>query len=260
MDRPSEATEYHTRLLKCSLEVEHCRAYWQHVEWAASGETAQIAFAEYWFGARSKPRVSLLLANLRERFDQFPPALAVLHRWNSMDAGTRRLICHWHLQLADRLYREFTGGYLVQRAVAGRTDVTRDLVVRWIDQLAPERWTTSTRIQFARKLLYSATEAGLLKESRGPRQLQNPRVGDDALGYILHLLRSIHFQGTLTQNPYLSSLGIGADDLQRRLRALPAIGFRRQGELFEFAWTYHTLDHWAEATVLNTDRRLRGTA
>ena len=46
MQRPSEATEYHTRLQKCSLEVEHCRAYWQRVERSADDDTAQVAFAE----------------------------------------------------------------------------------------------------------------------------------------------------------------------------------------------------------------------
>ena len=177
-----------------------------------------------------------------------------------MNTGTRRLICHWHLQLADRLYREFTGGYLVDRAGAGRTDVTRDLVVRWIGQRAPERWTTPTRIQFARKLLYSATEAGILTGSRGPRQLQMPRVTDDALGYILYLLRSIGFRGTLTNNPYLASVGIGAAELERRLRAFPACGLRRQGDFFEFTWKYDSLTDWADSTVLTMDCRLRGTA
>ncbi len=83
-----------------------------------------------------------------------------MHGWNDMEPTTRRVICHWHLQLADRLYREFTGGYLVDRMRSGRTEVTRDLVVRWIEQQAPNRWTTSTRIQFSRKLLFSAAEAG----------------------------------------------------------------------------------------------------
>ena len=260
MDRPSEAVEYHTRLLQCSIEVEHSREYWQHVEHSATVETAQTAFTEYWFGARSMPRVDRLLTNFRERFDQFPPSLFVLHRWKAMDAVTRRLICHWHLQLADRLYREFTGVYLVERAGSGRTDVTRDLVVRWIEQLVPERWTLSTRIQFARKLLFSAVESGLLKGSRDPRQFQTPRVSDDALTYILYLLRTVRFQGTLTSNPYLRSVGLSVDDLERRLRALPACRLRRQGELSEFTWNYDGLIEWAEDAILRNDRMLRETA
>ena len=260
IERSSEATEYHTRLLKGSLEVEHCRAYWQHAEDAADEDTAQVAFAEYWFGARSQPRVKLLLASFRERFDQFPPSLFVLHRWKSMDSFTRRMICHWHLQLADRLYREFTGGYLVDRTASGRNEVTRDLVVRWIEQLVPGKWNTATRIQFARKLLCSGAEAGVLKGSRGPRQLETPRVGDHALSYILYLLRTVQFQGTLASNPYLASVGVGAVDLERRLRTSPECGFRRQGDFFEFAWKYEDLLDWAEATVLNVDKALVGTA
>jgi hypothetical protein len=177
-----------------------------------------------------------------------------------MDAVTRRLICHWHLQLADRLYREFTGVYLVDRAASGRSEVTRDLVVRWIEQLVPERWTTSTRIQFARKLLFSAVEAGVLKGERDPRQFQTTRVSDDSLAYILYLLRAIQFQGTVANNPYLASVGITPSDLERRLRAFSVCSFRRQGDLFEFEWKYSGLKEWAEATVLSPDSQLRGTA
>ena len=260
MERPSEATEYHTRLLRCSIEVEHSRAYWQHVEDAATDETAKLAFSEYWFVRRSMPRVEVLLTNFRERFDAFPPALRVLHRWNAMDAVTRRVICHWHLQLADRLYREFTGDWLVDRRASGRTEVTRDLVVRWIDELVPERWVTSTRIQFARRLLHSAAESGLLKGARDPRQLQIPRVSDEALTYILYLLRGIQFQGSLPDNPYLASVGITGRDMERRLRALPAFRFRKQGDLFEFGWTYEGLLEWADATILKGEFQLKGTA
>ena len=160
----------------------------------------------------------------------------------------------------DRLYREFTGGWLVDRRTNGRTEVTRDLVVRWIEELAPERWVTSTRIQFARRLLHSAAETGLLKGARDPRQLQIPRVSDEALTYILYLLRAIQFQGSLPENPYLASVGITGRDMERRLRALPAFRFRRQGELFEFGWRHDGLLEWADATVLNGECQLRGTA
>ncbi len=260
MERPSEATTYHTRLLKCSLEIEHCREYWQHVSDFADECTARDAFAEYWFGARSLPRVRLLVANFRDRFDRFPPALSVLHRWSSMDSGTRRLICHWHLQLADRLYREFSGTFLIDRLASGRSELTRDVVVRWIEQIAPQKWTTSTRIQFATKLLYSAYEAGILRGRRDPREWQAPRVTDEALGYILYLLRSIEFQGTLVNNPYLASIGVSGAELERRLRTFSDCPLRRQGELFEFAWRYGSLAEWAEARVLQYEPQLRGTA
>jgi hypothetical protein len=260
MDRPSEATEYQTRLLRCSIEVEHARAYWRHANSVPSEQQAEVAFSDYWFGARSLSRVEMLLTNFRERFDAFPPALAVLAEWEAIDAATRRLVCHWHLQLADRLYREFSGDYLVARMESGRTEVTRDRVVNWIEQQAPGRWAAATRIQFARRLLHSASETGLLEGSRDPRHLSGVRVSDDGLAYLLHLLRHVDFDGSLTANPYLRSVGITGDDLQRRLRDRAALRFRQQGDLVEFGWTYPGLLEWAEASVLPAGRELKGTA
>jgi len=260
MERPSEADQYHAHILKCSLAVEHSRAYWKHVTTAVGDNTEITAFTEYWFGAKSLPRVRLFLWTFRDRFDRFPPSTSILHRWKSIDTTTRRLICHWHLQLTDRLYREFTGEYLVDRVGAGRVDVTRDVVVQWLEKRAPQRWTVSTRTQFAKMLLHSAAEAGILKGNRDPRQFQIMRVSDESLGYILYLLRTIQFNGTLVNNPYLASVGITAKDLERRLLAFPSCGFRRQGDLLEFTWRYNGLNEWAEETVLKMDSQLRGTA
>jgi hypothetical protein len=259
-ERPAEFTSYHTRLLKCSLEVEHCRAYWLHVCDAARKDLEKQVFEDYWFGARTLPRVRLLLSNFRERFDRFPQAISVLHRWAEMSAGTRKLVCHWHLQLADRLYREFTGSFLVSRVADGRPEISRDVVVRWIDQVAPERWSIATRIQFARKLLYSASEAGILKGRRDPREWQAPRITDEALGYILYLLRSIEFQGTLIDNPYLASVGLLGPELDRRLRTFPDCPLRRQGELFEFSWRFTNLAQWADNRTLQGEVQLKETA
>ena len=113
-DRPREATLMHTRLSRCALEVEDSRAFWARAD-EATDVSAQQAFDEYWFGARSLARVEVLLANMRARFSAFPSALAVLHGWQHMSPETRRVICHWHLQLTDPLYRRFTGAYLVER-------------------------------------------------------------------------------------------------------------------------------------------------
>ena len=156
-----ETTAVHTRLSQCALEVEDSRAFWARADGpAAVGVPAQQAFDEYWFGARSLPRVEVLLANMRARFDAFPAALAVLHGWPHMEPEARRVICHWHLQLTDPLYRSFTGGYLAERRAGTRPEVTRDLVAGWVGLHGPDHWTMTTRIQFASKLLsaaYSAT-------------------------------------------------------------------------------------------------------
>lgn len=242
--RPSEETRVHTRLLKCSLELEESRAYWRHR--AAGGPvTAERAFSEYWFGARSLARVELLLANFRARFDAFPSALAVLQRWPDLDLAARRVIGHWHLQLSDPLYRRFTGEFLVERHRQLRPHVGRDAVIGWVGEQGPGRWTMATRIQFASKLLTAARAAGLVAGTRDPRPLTFPPVPEIALIYLLYLLREIDFAGTLLVNPYLASVGLEGQPLDARLRALDALTFRRQGDLVELDWAFSDLAEWA---------------
>ena len=125
-----------------------------------------------------------------------------------MDPGTRRLICHWHVQLADPLYRAFTGRFLPERHERSKPDVTRDLAVAWVGEQVERRWTMSTRIQFGSKLLSSAFAAGLVASNRDPRALQYPRVADEALTYLMYLLREVDFAGTLLDNPYTASVGL----------------------------------------------------
>ncbi len=242
MNQPAEVTQVHTRLLKCSLDLEESRAYWRHS--VTPPITPERAFTEYWFGARSLPRVALLLTNFRARFDAYPAALAVLQQWSDMDLATRRAICHWHLQLSDPLYRTFTGTYLLARH---RPHVNRDAVIAWVGEQGPGRWTMATRIQFASKLLTAANAAGLVVGIRDPRPLAVPQVPDEALTYLLHLLREVDFAGTLLDNPYLASVGLAGPDLDARLRAIDALRFRRQGTLVELEWAYADLPTWARA-------------
>lgn len=263
-DRPppsaAECDEFHCRLMKCALEVDHSRDYWRNIASTEEPVTPRRAFTEYWFGARSLARVEMLLAHMRWRFDNFPAALRVLANWRDMEFETRRLICHWHLQLSDPLYRAFTGQYLVDRRASGRTDVSRDPVFAWVDQQAPGRWTVPTRLKFATKLLHAAHSAGLLASPRDPRPLSLPRVPDEALTYLLYLLREVRFQGTLVHNPYLASVGLEEDELNRRLRGLAALNFQRQGDVLDFGWRYSNLTDWAENTVLRVDRATAGAA
>jgi len=249
-DRPREVSEIHTRLLKCALEVENARAFWAHVD-ETTEASAQQAFDEYWFGARSLPYIKVLLTNMRARFGAFPAALGVLHRWPQMSPDTRRAICHWHLQLSDPLYRRFTGVYLVERRAGARPEVTRDLVVGWVGRQGPERWKMSTRIQFASKLLSSAYSATLVTSNRDPRPLAMPRIPDEALEYLMYLLRTIEFEGSLLDNPYVHSVGLDGGVLEDRLRALPGLDFKRQGDLIDFGWQRKDLCSWAN-TGANT--------
>lgn len=240
-----EEVAIHTRLLKCALEVEEARAYWAHVG-AETDANPQRAFDEYWFGAKSLARVEVLLTNMRARFAAFPSALAVLHQWHDMSPDIRKLVCHWHLQLSDPLYRIFTGLFLPQRRAGLRVEVTRDLVVKWVGDNGPERWTMATRIQCASKLLSAAYSAGLVGSSRDPRPLVMPSVPDDALTYLMLLLRETEFEGSLLRNPYLASVGLEDSPLEVRLRGLDGLRFDRQGDLIHYGWQFSSLTNWAE--------------
>ena len=246
MTRPAEERAVHTRLLKCALEIEESRAWWQR---ATPGRTVspQEAYEGYWFGAKSLPRVEVLLANLRARFDAFPAALRVLHGWADLDPAARATICHWHLQLSDPLYRAFTGDLLVARRDALRRDVTRDRVIAWVGDQGPERWTLATRVQFASKLLSAAYSAGIVGSNRDPRPLTTPKIQDDTLTYLVYLLRETDFEGTLLDNPYLRSVGLTGAALADRLRGLDALRFQRQGDLLDMGWRYPSLEGWAAA-------------
>ena len=245
---PAEATEVHTGILRLALAVEESRAYWSHVDpdlpAGPASQRALAAFEKRWFGAKTMPRIRFLLPNLAARYDAFPPALSVLHRWHDMDANARRAICHFHLQLSDPIYRRFTGDFLVQRRNSTGANIDRDIVLRWVQREFPDRWSPATCIQFASKLLSAASEACLLSAKKDPRKLLVPRVPDIALAYLLHLLRGLQFQGALTANPYLASVGLVPNDA--RLASLPGVQCRRMGDLVDFKWAAPDLRAWAD--------------
>ncbi len=255
---PAEETALHTRLLKAALELEHARAYWTFVGQHGRSPSATEVFENFVFGPRSLPRVEILLQNLRARFDAFPAALAVLARWPAhlMQPATRRLICHWHLQLSDPLYRAFTGDYLPSRLTEGRP-ITRDIAAAWVREQGAARWTAATRNQFASKLLSAAYATGLVATTRDPRPLTRPRVPDEALLYVLYLLHQTRIAGTLVDNPYLASVGLAGPDLEAALRVQAqqgALTFRRQGELVELNLRHPDLSSWATETLSRSEQ------
>jgi len=166
-----------------------------------------------------------------------------------MSPATRTVICHWHVQLSDPLYRTFAGDYLVARHETSRAEVGRLGVINWLAEFGPSQWTLATRKQLATRLLSVALSAGLISGRRDPRKLTFPRVDDDALAYVLHLLRGVQFTGTLLANPYLRSVGLQGSVLERRLRALDVLRFTREGDVIEFGWRYPSLAAWAEAEL-----------
>lgn len=249
MSSLGEATEPHSRLLRCSLCVEESRAYWANVDPDDPRTSASSAFASSWFGAKSEAWTTELLSNMRVRFDAFPAVLRLLAGWRSMPPETRRAICHFHVQLTDPLYRAFSGEFLPARREALRPEVHRQTVIQWTAEHGPARWALKTQLQFATRLLSCAGSAGLLKGTRDPRQAVSPRVPDAALEYILYTLRGLRFDGSFIKNPYLASLGLVGGHLADRLRALRTIDFRQVGDVHELDWRYPDLEAWAAAEL-----------
>ncbi len=111
----AEALEPHTRMMKCTLEIEPSRSYWCACAANRGPLSKEQAFEQSVFGSKTYLRVERLLADMRHRYDAFPFALEVLGKWQPMELGDRAIICHWHTQIADPVYRSFTGSYLVER-------------------------------------------------------------------------------------------------------------------------------------------------
>jgi hypothetical protein len=231
--------------LRVTLSVDDAQAYWELINPTAPREDlALVAFEQRWFGVKSLDQVKRVLADFAARFDRFPSAFAMIRRWRPVPAMVRPLICHWHLQLADPLYRKFTGEYLVERRSTARATVDRERAARWVRDLAGDRWAHSTSIQFASKLLSTALEAGLVAGRRDPRDLPFPVVPDEALAYLLFALRGIDFIGTLLDNPYLASVGLSGAALDDRLRRLPGLTFRRLGDVTDLDWSAASFESW----------------
>jgi hypothetical protein len=249
-DRPAsfgaEVTTPHTRLLRISLAIEESRNYWEYLQVDIPKEDRPvIAFEERWFGNKSMARVRRLLSEFSHRYDAYPEAIAILSKWRPVDLTTRQNICHWHLQLTDPIYRQFTAEFLEQRRLQTNAKIDRDGVVRWVTPLMGSDWSISTTQRLATGLLTAASSAGLCTSGSGSRSLSYPKVTDEALSYWLYFLRHLTFEGTLLENPYFASVGLTEGFLEQRLRRLSSLAFNRMGDLYDFGWKYPDLRSWA---------------
>lgn len=245
--RPREEVDIHTRMLRIGLAAEDSRAYWEQAgRELPPGDRVRVAFEERWFGSRSMARVKYLVTNFSYRYDAFPEALRLLHRWNPTDLRDRTLLCHWHVQLSDPLYREFTSAVFAQRRIHPEPSIDRTTVVRWVEQKLEGRWSRSTSQRMASGLLGCATEAGLCEGTKAARPLRFPRVSDQALGYLLYLLREVEFEGTLRDNPYMVSVGLDEGLWEQRVRRLPWVRYRRVADVHDLRWEFANLRAWAE--------------
>lgn len=244
--RPSEATAVHTRILRCMLAVEDCYAYWQRVDTTVPvAERARVAFEQRWFGTKSEARVRTIMTDMIERFDAFPEALAALKDAGTLPARIRPFICHLHTQLADPIYRRFTGELLPALRAEGRMSIDRPRVARWIDALEPGRWSAVTAIKFGSNLLATAFDVGLVAGRRDPRKIAVPQVPDVAIGYALYLVREVTIEGSLLDNPYLRSLGITQETFRAFAPRIPGVHFVELGGATELSFDAPSLRAWA---------------
>ncbi|MFM2315032.1 MAG: hypothetical protein RLZZ04_4308 [Cyanobacteriota bacterium] len=221
----AEVEKFHSRLLRMSLAIEESREYWEHNDLRLSKKDKEIvAFEKRWFGNKSLARVRTILKNFGDRFDTYPIALGVLQQWCPSELATRQNICHWHLQLSDPIYRQFSGIFLEQRRANGQHSIDRDVVVRWLKERLDKDWSSATTIRMATALITCASNAGLCSDKSGTRQLIYPQVTDEALTYWLYFLRHLSFAGSLWTNPYFASVGLSGRLLEQRLNRLQDLG------------------------------------
>jgi hypothetical protein len=242
---PAETTAVHTGMLRCALAADDSAAYWKRVDPSVPAEArASVAFQERWFGTKSEARVRGLLPGLMARFDAFPEALELFKELGSVPGVLRPWICHFHVQLTDPIYRRFTGRMLPARRAQGYTALDREEVARWLGDKEPGRWSAVTRLKFASNLLGSAREVGLVASRRDPRKLVTPSVPALALGYVLHLLRAVEFEGTLTDNPYLASAGVTPETFTTAASRVPGLEVAELGGSVSLHWRSASLFGW----------------
>ena len=245
-----EVIQEHTRLLRMGLAEPESREYWrQSGRQLDPAELVRVAFEERWFGSRAMARVQYMIQNFQARFDAYPTALKTLHRWNCDDLTERRLLCHWHLQLSDPLYRSFTATHLVERLHHPQPTLDRNAALRWVERHSQGRWAAATAQRMVSGLAGSAREAGYLEKTAALAPLSLLRVSDRALAYILYLLRETEYEGNLSQNPYLVSVGLSGEELEVRLHRLPGIQFRKMSDVRDLHWDYADLWAWAQAEL-----------
>jgi hypothetical protein len=229
------------------LAIDDSLAYWRNVDPAVPvADRARVAFERRWFGTKTEARVRTIMTDMVERFDGFPEALALLHgpAAPALPSSLRALVCHLHTQLADPVYRRFTGDLLPARREQGRVNLQRAEVARWVDELEPGRWSPVTCTKFASNLLATAHDVGLVRSRRDPRTVTLAVVPPSMLGYALYLLRGVTYEGTPTDNPYLRSLGVTARTFHAFAPDIPGVRYAELGGASELTLLEPTLAVW----------------
>ena len=70
-ERYVEETVYHTRVMKCTLEIEHSRAYWQLCGQSEGPVSTETAFEKAIFGSRTLSARGRIDGGYAASFDAF---------------------------------------------------------------------------------------------------------------------------------------------------------------------------------------------
>ncbi len=186
------------------LEASASRLYWAHVDPTHSlSERRQQAASETWFPELSEARRRYLLGELDKRFS--PAHLRALKALKPEAGAPTALICHWHLQWSDPLYREFTSDYLVGAWAQPDTGLNVDAVLGWLQGRGSySEWSASTQRRLASGLLSTAVEAGFLKGSGRKKELRTVTVDGAGMDYLHSHLLSDEGEPGLGEEIFLS--------------------------------------------------------
>jgi hypothetical protein len=239
--RPQEVKSIHSRLLRLGLAVRESQIFWRTRDPEQSTKlTIERAHQEGWFGAKSLKQVEYLVTSLDTRFTG---AITDLRVWDPAEKADRCWVCHFHLQLTDPLYRQFTAHYLSHRLERAQPNIEKLSALRWLNQLAPNKWAVATAERLVSGLVSALNEAGFSRGRSSPRDIVIPPLSNESLAYLLFLLKNSEFEGSILSNPYLKTTYLG-EDLERRLTELPGFDYQHNDEGGTLKWKVDSFLDW----------------
>ena len=243
----TEVSKIHTRLLRSTLLEEDSQSFWRNYNGESQEEAVEKAYNDYWFGNANKATIKRTLGNLFERFVNFPQCLEVLKLWTDMTVQERAIICHWHVQMTDILYRRFTSEFLPSRFVYSPPTFHKDQAQQWVYGFMAEKWAGTTQAQMASKMLNCIRNTGLVSsENKETIQLRYPLISNRCVTYLLYTLREITFNGSLLENPYFKSVGLTGSFLTSQVNQSPSISIQQTGDHTSFEWKHPSLIEWGQ--------------
>lgn len=240
-----EATKIHTRMINDTLLEERSQSFWKNIDLDNKQNLVEVAYNNYWFGSANKATIKRTLNNFHVRYSAFPHCLAALKKWEDIDIKERALVCHWHMQLSDVLYRRFTSEFIPSRFIYKPAAFHKDQVQQWVYGFMGEKWAGSTQAQMASKMMSTIRSVGYVsKDSKTIIELRYPTVNQRALQYLLYALREITFQGSILENPYLKSVGLTGSFLISQINQTTTISVNQLADVTSLEWKYPNLLGW----------------